>query len=148
MTHHLLAKGELLAAVRELVDPIVTAARQQHGGRLPSMKTTEWLDANPFVKLATLLVLGESYVVCDPHQTVREQLKGASLDVHGGDTELWRALALRQPRAEILARRAAPATPVVCTAPDCTFVWSVSHPLPDLSTVRCHRHRGEGSAAA
>lgn len=147
MTHHLLAEGELLAAVYSTVHPVVTAAQEAYG-RLPSLKTEEFLDADPFARIAALLVLAEAYVVCDPHQVIRERLRAVSSDVHGGDVEHWAALANRTPRSAVLAARAEAVTPVRCTRSSCKTVLSVPHPLPDLSAVLCHLHRDEVEAAA
>lgn len=108
MSEHLLGEVELRAAAFEFIAPIVDAARRVHGGPLPSMRTTEFLDAQPVVKLACLLVLAEAWLVADPHQVIRAQLREASDDVHNGDTEFWNELARRRTRDQVLAARAVP----------------------------------------
>lgn len=46
--------------------------------------------------------------IADARRAERGALREASLEVHGGDTAMWRALAARAPRSTILARRAQP----------------------------------------
>ena len=135
----LLAEGELLAAVHALVDPIV-AATQRECGPLPSMKSDEFLLASRRVRVATLLVVAEAYLVEDPHQVIRAALRSASGDVHGGETTRWASFAARTPRSAVLAARAQAVTPVRCTRPGCSNIVSVRHPLPDLTRVECHDH--------
>jgi hypothetical protein len=100
----LLAEGELLIDTYHFVHPYVASARELLGGPLPSMKTTEYIDADPEVKLACLLVLAEAYIVTDPHQALRRQLRGASLDLHGGDAAYWRGWAANRVEFDELQR--------------------------------------------
>lgn len=90
--------GLLIPAIHELVDQFVQAARDITGGPLPRLRSEEFLDAEPAVQLAVLLVAGSSYAVTDPHQTVRALLRNVSHDIHGGDRLHWRRLGLHHTR--------------------------------------------------
>jgi hypothetical protein len=135
----LLAENELLAAVHALVNPLVEAARRAYGP-LPSLKTSEFLQADENVRVATLLVVAEAYLLADPHQVIRAALRSAAEDVHGGDTRRWRVAAAATPRSTVLAARARAVTPARCTQPGCRVLVELSHPLPDLGHVKCAEH--------
>jgi hypothetical protein len=46
--------------------------------------------------------------IADARRAHHRALRETALDVHGGDVATWRALAAREPRSTILARRAQP----------------------------------------
>lgn len=148
MNEYLLAENEALFAAWDVVHPLVQAALPY--GPLPSYKTSAFLDANPGQRLAVIALLGHAYLLADPDQRVREKLRQVSNDVHGaGGADLWRDLANRRTRAEVLAERAKAVTMLRCTVPGCgSRPFPVLHPLPGLEAVRCTRHRDEEATAA
>lgn len=58
------ADEELIPAVYAAVDPVVAAARKH--GRLPHLRSTQFVDAPLVVQRAVLLVAGMSYALGDP----------------------------------------------------------------------------------
>lgn len=103
----------VLPAAYEVAIPYVLAALREYGKQLPPVRSEEWLDAPDSVKVATILAAGCAWLVTDPHRTVRNLLKEASDDVHGGDAERWRRTAAEHvPFDELQARRARASYPV------------------------------------
>lgn len=86
-------------------------------------------------------------ILNDHHRIRLQDLREASNAVHGGGTaEMWRALANRDRREAVLARRSTPLTPVYCQNPRCnargdgkSAVVHLEHPLPPLDQVLCTR---------
>jgi hypothetical protein len=80
------------------------------------------------------------------YQRIRLQgLRDIAYAIHSaGTTEQWRALANRDRREAVLARRNVPLTPAYCQAPGCSArgsgkpaVLYLEHPLPPLDEVLC-----------
>jgi hypothetical protein len=93
---------ELHATVHALVELAVRRALEQFGP-LPELRSPAFLAADPLAQSAVLLVLGEAWLVSDPHELaeriVAERRNAASKDVHAADPKVWRDLASR--RAEL-----------------------------------------------
>jgi hypothetical protein len=139
---------ELHTEVRRLVDAAVRLARLRHRA-LPAVGSAAWWSAPDDVRLATILVLGESYVIRGPAEAAAAQLKAVSNAISGALD--WSANAHRlifESPGKLAARRAVVATPVRCAHRGCPAVVSVEHPLPDFRTVRCPRHDNHSEAAA
>ncbi|MDQ3275930.1 MAG: hypothetical protein M3Q39_13115, partial [Actinomycetota bacterium] len=94
---------ELLAEVHRLVDRFVDASRR-HGSTLPAIGTRSWWEAPDFVRLASLLVLGEAWLAHDPERAVRERFKALTCDLSAGHD--WTAASRRPSWATLAARRA------------------------------------------
>lgn len=97
----------LIPAVHDLVDEFVQAAREVTGGAaLPRLRSEEFLDAEPAVQLAVLLIAAEASVIADPHMVVRALQRQVGHDIHGGDRLTWRRLGLQYTRnAALVAER-------------------------------------------
>lgn len=139
---------ELRAEVHRLVEEVVTAARSEHG-HIPGVQHPDWWSAPRSARLAAILVLGEAYLITDPHQIAAEQLRGVSRAISGGLDWSRAAHCLVYERPGVLAaRRAVAATPLRCGQPGCLAVVTVEHPLPpDLRDVRCPLHASHAGAA-
>jgi hypothetical protein len=138
---------ELHEEVRRLVEPIVRSARLRHRS-LPSVGSAAWWSSPDDVRLATILLLGESYIMYSPADAAAAQLKAVSVAISGALD--WSANAYRlifEAPGQIALRRAVAATPIRCAHRGCLVVVSVEHPLPDdWSVVQCFRHGKQDTA--
>lgn len=102
MNDYDIADELLIPVVHAAAHPIVRAAQELYGRRLPRLRSQEYLDAPRLVQQALLVVGGESLVLGDP---VRVLLRDASNDLHGGDTRFWRDWAANRVSHDELQRR-------------------------------------------
>jgi hypothetical protein len=134
---------DLLAAVFHLVDPLVRAARAHYGG-IPTVGDAAWWAAPRDVQLAAVLLVAKAHLLCEQLRAA-EGVKGAAVAI--STSGLYFASNFTS-YAQLTARRAVPVTPLRCTRAGCSVVVSAPHPLPDLGSVRCPRHRKPKEAAA
>lgn len=96
----------VLIAAADAIAPHIAAARDEWDGRLPRIRSEEWLAAPDSVKVATLLTCGIAYFIADPHRVVRDALKQISNDLRGDAREGWRRAAdSHVPHEEMTRRR-------------------------------------------
>lgn len=93
-------EDEILAAALDVVE----TAR---GGRsFPPIRSQEWLDLPHDDKVAALLPLACAWLIEDPRQAVLQEMKRASLAVHGGlPRGMWAQIAARPTRADVERQR-------------------------------------------
>lgn len=122
MIDHSPTRVELLAEVRRLlyvalgVPPVQTlvswvggravVTRDRPEPSLPLVGSPEWWAAGEPLKIASLLVLAEGYLIADPERQVRERLRHMSWDLSGAHD--WARQAERPSFAELKRRRAEP----------------------------------------
>ncbi|MQA13706.1 MAG: hypothetical protein GEV09_05890 [Pseudonocardiaceae bacterium] len=93
---------ELLAEAHRLVSLVLTGVRRRHG-RIPGVGTARWWAAGDDVKVATLLILSEAWLIHDPDRAVRERLREMSYDLSAGHD--WTEQSRRPSHAELKRRR-------------------------------------------
>jgi len=96
---------ELIREVHRLVDQFVRAVEDRHGP-IPSLSAAGWWTAPPIARLATVLVLGEAWIVHDPDRAAAERLRQLSWDLSAAYD--WTAASRRPSHAELERRRAEP----------------------------------------
>lgn len=134
---------DLLATVFHLVDPLVRAARAHYGG-IPTVGDADWWNAPADVQLAAVLLVAKAFLLAEQLRAA-DALKGAAVAVSRSGIR-WASDLTSY--AELQRRRAELVTPVRCTQRGCAVVVSVPHPLPNLNTVLCARHRTPKAGAA
>lgn len=71
---------------------------------LPSVGSSQWWAAPDRIRIASLLVLAEAWLLADPDHTVRERLRSVSLDLSAGMHEV----SLGPSHGELMRRRYPP----------------------------------------
>lgn len=75
-------------------------------GSVPAAGSPQWWSAEPMARLAGLLVLGERYLLEDPHAIAAQMIKDASVAVSSSGR--WSAAAALPSHHELVRRRAEP----------------------------------------
>lgn len=93
---------EVLAEVDRFVKKVLAVA----GPDVPALSDPAWRTAPPAAKIASLLVLGEAYLVTDPHLIAAQMIKDASVAISSSGN--WSVAASLPSHAELVRRRAQP----------------------------------------
>jgi hypothetical protein len=102
MTDNTPTQVELLAEVHRMV----TTAAAMVNGDIPAVGSLAWWAADPSARIAGLLIAAEAYLVLDPDQYAREQLKQMTRAL-SGPAGYWTGVANNHiTHTDLAARRA------------------------------------------
>lgn len=90
---------ELRRAVRRTIEwaigETIQGTQRSRSGPVPAIGTPEWFEADNLTRLASILLLGEQWLVHDPDRAVAERLRAMSWDLseamrgrHGGPSHV------------------------------------------------------------